>query len=123
MGKRAPLLALAFTLCLVSLTGLPPTAGFLAKFYIFNAAVQHQLTWLVIIAVVNTAISAFYYFRVIKVMWFGEPTSDEKVPSSWALRAALALACIGVIILFFIPSPLLDVAQDVARTFAAAIIP
>jgi NADH-quinone oxidoreductase subunit N len=123
MGKRAPLLALALTLCLVSLTGLPPTAGFLAKFYLFNTAVQHQLTWLVVIAVINTAISAYYYFRVVKVMWFGEPVSEEKVPSSLPLRAALVLACLGVLVLFFIPSPLLDVAQDVGRTFAGALTP
>jgi len=114
MGRRAPLLGLALTLCLISLTGLPPTAGFLAKFYLFNTAVQHDLTWLVIIAVINTAISAYYYFRVVKVMWFGAPASEERVPSSLALRAALALACLGVLVFFFAPSLLLDVAQTVA---------
>ncbi len=114
MGRRAPLLALALTLCLVSLTGLPPTAGFLAKFYLFNTAVHHGLVWLVIIAVINTAISAYYYFRVVRVMWFGAPVSEERVPSSLALRAALFLACLGVLVLFFLPSPLLDVAQTAA---------
>ena len=114
MGRRAPLLALALTLCLISLIGLPPTAGFLAKFYLFNTAVHHDLTWLVIIAVINTAISAYYYFRVVKVMWFGVPASEEGVSSSLALRAALAIACLGVLVFFFAPSPLLDVAQTVA---------
>lgn len=114
MGKRAPLLALALTLCLVSLTGLPPTAGFLAKFYLFNAGVHHGLAWLVVIAVINTAISAYYYFRVIKVTWFGAPASAEGVPSSWTLRLALAIACVGVLILFFLPSPLLNLAQTAA---------
>jgi NADH-quinone oxidoreductase subunit N len=116
IGRRAPLLALALTLCLVSLTGLPPTAGFLAKFYLFNTAVHHGLAWLVVIAVINTAISAYYYFRVIKVTWFGTPASKEAIPSSWALRAALSIACLGVLVLFFIPSPLLDIAQRVAGT-------
>jgi NADH-quinone oxidoreductase subunit N len=116
IGRRAPLLALALTLCLVSLTGLPPTAGFLAKFYLFNTAVHHGLAWLVVIAVINTAISAYYYFRVIKVTWFGTPVSKEAIPSSWALRAALSIACLGVLVLFFIPSPLLDIAQRVAGT-------
>jgi len=116
VGRRAPLLSLALTFCLVSLTGLPPTAGFLAKFYLFNAAVHHGLAWLVIIAVINTAISAYYYFRVIKVTWFGTPVSEEGIPSSWALRAALSIACLGVLVLFFLPSPLLDVAQTVAGT-------
>jgi NADH-quinone oxidoreductase subunit N len=63
------LLALALTLCLISLTGIPPTAGFMAKFYIFSAAVQHDLLWLVIIAVLNSVVSAYYYLRVVKVMW------------------------------------------------------
>ena len=58
MGKRAPLLALALTLCLISLIGIPPAAGFMAKFYIFSAAVKHNLLWLVIIAVLNRVISS-----------------------------------------------------------------
>jgi NADH-quinone oxidoreductase subunit N len=118
MGKRAPLLALALTLCLISLTGLPPTVGFLAKFYLFTTAVHQDLTWLVIIAVLNTAISAYYYFRVIKVTWFGAPASAEGIPSSWALRLALAIACLGVLVLFFLPSPLLNLAQTAAGVFS-----
>ncbi|MFC1862279.1 NADH-quinone oxidoreductase subunit N, partial [Chloroflexota bacterium] len=98
MIKRAPLLALALTLCLISLIGMPPAAGFMAKFYIFSGAVQSGLLWLVIIAVINSVISAYYYLRVVKVMWFGEPASEEKVPSSGALRLALFLSCLGVLL-------------------------
>jgi NADH-quinone oxidoreductase subunit N len=123
VGPRAPILALAMTLCLVSLTGLPPTAGFLAKFYLFNSAVHHGLAWLVVIAVINTAISAYYYFRVVKVTWFGMPTLREGVPSSWALRGALAIACLGVLVLFFYPSGVLDLARDAAQAVAANILP
>lgn len=114
MGHRAPLLSLALTICLISLIGLPPAAGFLGKFYLFNAAVHQGLAWLVVIGVFNSAISAFYYFRVVKVTWFGTPQSEESVPSSWPLRAALIIACLGVLGLFFYPSPLLDAAQSVA---------
>jgi NADH-quinone oxidoreductase subunit N len=123
MGSRAPVIALALTLCLVSLTGVPPTAGFLAKFYLFGAAVQHDLVWLVIIGVLNSVVSAYYYLRVVKVMWFGTPTSEEKVPSSLALRVALAIACLGVLVLFFYPSPLLDVARDAAQTVSGMVLP
>jgi len=123
MGSRAPAISLALTLCLVSLTGVPPTAGFLAKFYLFNAAVHHDLVWLVIIGVVNSAISAYYYLRVVKVTWFGSPASTEGVPSSLMLRLALAVACAGVLALFFYPSPLLDVARDAAQSVAGAILP
>ena len=115
MGKRAPLLALALTFCLISLIGMPPAAGFMAKFYIFSAAVQHNLLWLVIIAVINSVISAYYYLRVIKVMWLGEPASEEKVPSSGALRVALALSCLGVLLLGIIPGYVMKLAELAAK--------
>jgi NADH-quinone oxidoreductase subunit N len=111
MGKRAPLLALGLTLCLISLIGMPPAAGFMAKFYIFSAAVQHGLLWLVIIAVINSVISAYYYLRVVKVMWLGEPASEEKAPSSGALRVALALSCLGVLALGIIPGCVMKLAE------------
>ncbi|MFC2000963.1 NADH-quinone oxidoreductase subunit N [Chloroflexota bacterium] len=117
MIKRAPLVALALTLCLISLIGMPPAAGFMAKFYIFSAAVQHNLLWLVIIAVINSVISAYYYLRVVKVMWFGEPTSEEKVPSSGALRLALFLCCLGVLLLGIIPGLLMRVTEFAAKIF------
>jgi len=118
MAKRAPLLALALGLCLISLTGLPPTAGFMAKIYIFNAAVDYDLMWLVIIAVLNTAISAYYYLRVVKVMYLGAPLSEEVVPSSGALRVALSAACLGVLLLGVYPWALLKVAETAVSMFS-----
>jgi NADH-quinone oxidoreductase subunit N len=118
MGKRSPLLALALTLCLISLIGMPPAAGFMAKFYIFNAAMQQGMIWLVIIAVINSVISAYYYLRVVKVMWLGEAASVGKVPSSGALRLALFLCCLGVLLLGIIPSSAMKLAQLAASMFA-----
>ncbi len=117
MGKRAPLLALALTLCLVSLIGIPPAAGFMAKFYIFSGAVQHGLLWLVIIGVINTVISAYYYLRVVKVMWLVKPASEEKVPSSGALRVALSLSCLGVLLLGIVPGLMMRFAEIAAKMF------
>jgi NADH-quinone oxidoreductase subunit N len=117
MFKRAPFLALALTLCLISLIGMPPAAGFMAKFYIFSAAVQHNLLWLVVIAVINSVISAYYYLRVVKVMWLGEPASEEKVPSSGALRVALALSCLGVLLLGVIPGFVMRLTEMAASMF------
>ncbi len=119
ISKRAPLLALALTLGLISLIGMPPAAGFMAKFYIFSGAVQNGLLWLVIIAVLNSVISAYYYLRVVKVMWFGEPASEEKVPSSGALRVALLLSCLGVLLLGIIPGFLMKLAETAARMFGS----
>ena len=117
MGRRAPLLALALTLCLISLIGMPPAAGFMAKFYIFSGAVQHGLLWLVVIAVINSVISAYYYLRVVKVMWLGEPASEEKVPSSGALRVALSISCLGVLLLGIIPGYTMKLAEIAAKMF------
>ena len=117
MFKRAPLLALALTFCLISLIGMPPAAGFMAKFYIFSQAAQNDLLWLVVIAAINSVISAYYYLRVVKVMWFGEPASEEKVPSSGAPRLALLLCCAGVLLLGIIPGLLMKLAELAGKLF------
>jgi NADH-quinone oxidoreductase subunit N len=114
MIRRAPMLALALALCLISLTGIPPTAGFMAKIYIFSAGVNSGLLWLVIIAVVNSVISAVYYLRVVKVIFLGEPVSEERVSSPRSLQTALALACLGVLLLGIYPWLLLRVAETAA---------
>jgi NADH-quinone oxidoreductase subunit N len=118
MGKRSPLLALALTLCLISLIGIPPAAGFMAKFYIFGQAVQNGLLWLVIIAVINSVISAYYYLRVVKVMWFSEAASAEKVPSSAAPSTALVICCLGVLLLGIIPGLMMKLAELATMMFS-----
>jgi len=117
MFKRSPLLTLGLTLCLISLIGMPPAAGFMAKFYIFGGAVQNGLLWLVIIAVLNSVISAFYYLRVVKVMWLGEPASVDKVPSSGALRVALTITCLGVLFVGILPGFAMKAAELAAKMF------
>jgi NADH-quinone oxidoreductase subunit N len=118
MVKRAPVLAAALAFCLISLIGLPPTGGLIAKIFIFNGAVQHGLLWLVIIAVINSAISAFYYLKVVKYMFTGAPVSDEKVPSTIALRVALGLCCLLVFILGVMPQIFLQIAESAVKLFS-----
>ncbi len=117
MGKRSPLLALALTLCLVSLIGIPPAAGFMAKFYIFSLAAEHGLLWLVIIAAINSVISAYYYLRVVKVMWFNPSSTTEKVPSSIAPKVALVICCLGVLLLGIIPGLMMKLAELATSIF------
>ena len=117
MGKQAPILALALSLGLISLIGLPPTAGFIAKFYIFSDAVSNGLLWLVIIAVLNSTISAYYYLRVVKVMWLNEPAGDGKVPSSFTLRLALAISCLGILLLGIAPDFIIKLAEMATSMF------
>ena len=118
MARRSPVLALVLAFCLISLIGIPPTGGFIAKIYIFNAAIQQDLLWLVIIAVLNSVISAYYYLRVVKVMYIGTPASEEAVPSSIPLRAALAITSLGVLLLGIYPWLVLRLAESAVAMFS-----
>ncbi|MBI4298049.1 MAG: NADH-quinone oxidoreductase subunit N [Chloroflexi bacterium] len=118
MVRRAPVLALALAFAFISLIGIPPTAGFMAKIYIFNAGIQNDLTWLVIVGVINSVISAYYYLRVIRIMFLAKPVSEEKVPSSPALRLSLTLTTVGVLVVGLVPYPLLRAAEIAVRAFS-----
>ena len=111
MGRRAPLLAGALALCLVSLTGLPPTAGFIAKVYIFNAGVQSDLVWLVLVGVLNTGISAFYYLGIVRQMYLAPATAEGDIKPGYGLMTALAASTAGVLIFGIVPTPLIDAAE------------
>ncbi len=114
IGRRSRLLAAALTLSLISLTGLPPAAGFIAKFYIFSGAMESGLLWLVIIAVIASVISAFYYLRVVKVMWLDKPVINEKITASPLPKLALVLACAGVLIAGITPTLVIRITEAAA---------
>ncbi|MBI4288602.1 MAG: NADH-quinone oxidoreductase subunit N [Chloroflexi bacterium] len=113
MVRRAPVLSLGLAFTLISLTGLPPTAGFVAKIYLFNAALQSGLLWLVIVGVLNSVISAYYYLRVVKTMYLGEPASTERLSSSGPLRVALTASCFGVLFLGVLPNTVIQVTEAI----------
>ncbi len=112
LGFKKPLLALFMTVMLLSLAGFPPTAGFVGKFYIFRSAVEAGQIWLVIIGAINTAISAFYYLRVVVAMYMREPEVElDFLAYPRILIIALTLAVIGVVLIGILPSYFLDPAQ------------
>jgi NADH-quinone oxidoreductase subunit N len=117
MSRRSPVISFILAFCLISLIGIPPTVGFMAKFYIFNAAIQQDFLWLVIIAVLNSVISAYYYLRVVKLMYTGEPLSDEPIPSSIPMRVSLAITSIGVLVLGIYPWVVLRLAETAVAMF------
>src|SRR5579884_2468621 len=80
LAKRQPIAALLMLVFMVSLAGIPPTAGFIGKFYLFLAAVEAGLTWLAVIAVILTAVSAYFYLRVVMVMYMREPEAATALP-------------------------------------------
>lgn len=117
LAKRSPMLAIGLGLALISLTGIPPTAGFIAKLYIFNAAVQSDLIWLVVIAVLNSVISAFYYLRITGLMFTGEPADARSIAVPATLKLALGVAVAGILVIGIAPTPLLDAAREAAAVF------
>ncbi len=124
LGKRAPLLAFTLTIFLLSLIGIPATAGFLAKYYVFTAAmsgasVAHPtaLVWLTIIGVINSAVASYYYLRLIVVMYMREQTvAEPPAPASPTMRIALVVAAIATIYLGVVPGRVLDYAVQGAQT-------
>ena len=112
LAERRPLLAGAMTIFLLSLTGIPPLAGFVGKLYLVEAAVNSGWFWLAILLVLNGAIAAYYYLGVIIAMWMRDPVKD--VPA-WESRpypnAALLVAALGTLLLGIFPSGALDFAR------------
>jgi NADH-quinone oxidoreductase subunit N len=95
LGRRSPLLAAILSVFLLSLIGIPPTGGFFAKFYVFSAALQANLVGLTVLGVLNSAVAAYYYLRVMVVMYMREPRHAvpvDRVPPALGLALGLSLA-------------------------------
>ena len=118
LGRRAPLVAAALAFALVSLIGVPPTVGFMVKIYIFGSAVNSGLTWLAVVGVLNSVVSAYYYLRVVKVMYLEPPPSEEPITAGFPVRLALVASAAGVVVFGVYPTPLLELARN-----AAAVLP
>jgi NADH-quinone oxidoreductase subunit N len=114
LAKRQPIAALLMLVFMVSLAGIPPTAGFIGKFYVFMAAVEAGMTWLAVVALIFAAVSAYYYMRIVMVMYMrdSEVTGDElpRFIASPALSIVLVCAVAGVIIIGIFPNPFVGLA-------------
>ncbi len=112
LGFKRPVLALAMTLFLFSLAGVPPAAGFVGKFYLFAGAIQEGYIWLAIIGVLNSAASAYYYLRIMVYMYMKEPTEEfEWIKVTAPVTLALVIAAAGTLIPGIVPSVILQYAQ------------
>jgi NADH-quinone oxidoreductase subunit N len=112
LARRHPVLAATLGLFLLSLIGIPPLAGFVSKFYLFGSAVRAGYIWLTVIAVLNSAIAAYYYLRVIVYMYMREPEGEGvAVAPSLAGGLALTIALVGIVLLGLVPAPFADLAQ------------
>jgi NADH-quinone oxidoreductase subunit N len=116
LSRRSPYLALAFLLALLSLGGIPPLGGFFGKFYLFSAAIEQGYVWLVVVGVLNSIISLFYYLGVVaRPIYVGHSEEEDKpLPIPVPLLATLAVSVAGTVVLGVFPTPFFELAQRVA---------
>jgi NADH-quinone oxidoreductase subunit N len=119
---RQPFAAVAMLLFMLSLGGVPPTAGFMGKFWLFSAAIESGYVWLAVIGVLNSAVSLYYYIRIVVFMWLkNEPTGSAPTTSP-ALAVALVVAVVATLGLGMYPQPLFQFAEASAATLGVSSI-
>jgi NADH-quinone oxidoreductase subunit N len=124
LGRSSPLLAATLTVFLLSLIGIPMTGGFFAKFYVFSATIKANLIWLTVIGVLNSGVGAYYYLRIIVMMYMRESRKEVPVtPVPFALRLALAVCITATIYLGIFPNGVLQYAQDSAQQLVRQALP
>ena len=111
LSKTNPGMALALSLFMFSMAGIPPMAGFLGKLYIFQAAVHAELYALAIIGVLSSVVAAYYYIRIIKVMYFDDVVEELDGAISMEMKGILAVSALFVLLFIFYPTPILNGAQ------------
>ena len=113
LSKSRPMLSLGLMIILFSLAGIPPLAGFFAKFYVFMAVIESDMYALAIIGLVTTVVSAFYYLRIIKVIYFDKPKKEFDQNYDLGLKISLILSSILILIYFIYPSILVDAVSSI----------
>src|SRR5690606_27308169 len=113
LGQRAPFFALALTIFLLSLIGIPPTAGFFGKFYLIQAAVGADLTWLAVVMMINSIISIPYYWGVVRTMYLREADDKAPLPAPAGLRWAAVIGLAGTLILGLFPDTVVQIVSAV----------
>jgi NADH-quinone oxidoreductase subunit N len=111
MAQRAPWYAAAMTLFMLSLVGIPATSGFIGKWYLFSATLEAGFGWLAVLAIVNSAVSLYYYMRVVVKMYMSAPASDVPYALTPAVALAVVLAVAGTLIIGLYPQPVLALVE------------
>ena len=114
LSKNHPLLSLSFLVILFSLAGIPPLAGFFAKFYIFKSVLEQSMYFLAIVGLLSTVVAAFYYLRIIKVMYFDKEKEKFDTDHSLWLKFSLTTSTLLILIYFIFPSQLIEVVSRIS---------
>ncbi len=117
LAKSAPILAAVMTISLLSMAGIPPTAGFAGKIYLFTAVVERGYLWLAFVGFVMSMISVYYYLLVAKAMYLGEDRENTRIHISGAVRASVLLSVLGTIAIGVCPEQLANITNIAAQTF------
>jgi NADH-quinone oxidoreductase subunit N len=115
LGRRSPFLAATMTICLLSLAGIPPLAGFVGKLYLFVGAVEAGYLWLTFLGLIMSMVSAYYYLNLAKVMYAEQAVDEEKIKTPYSVVAGLSVCLIGTIFLGVYPGPLAELAAQAVR--------
>ena len=113
LSKNHPLLSLSLLVILFSLAGIPPLAGFFAKFYVFKAVIEQSMYFLAIVGLLSTVIAAFYYLRIIKIIYFDKEKEKYDEDHSLWLKFSLTFSTILILLYFIFPSQLIDVVSRI----------
>ncbi len=117
LSKRSPMAAFAMLFFMLSLGGIPPTAGFMGKVWLFGAAIEAEFIWLAVVAVANSALSIYYYIRVVVFMWINQDEpAGSPITIGFAMKLTLGIALAGTIVLGLYPQHLFSWALDAAST-------
>tara|TARA_B110001450_G_C17479893_1_gene423779 strand:- start:127 stop:765 length:639 start_codon:yes stop_codon:yes gene_type:complete len=113
LSKNHPILSLSLMIILFSLAGIPPLAGFFAKFYIFTSVIEQSMYFLAIVGLLSTVIAAFYYLRIIKVIYFDEEKEKYDTDHSLWLKISLTFSTLLILFYFIFPSKLVEIVSRI----------
>ena len=114
-GYASPILGISLTIALISLIGLPPTVGFMGKFYLFSVALENQMIWLVLIGVVNSVVSSYYYLRIVKNLYSSKKQTFGNIPIMSGISIVAVLCTIGIVVLGIYPSYFIGLAEEAVK--------
>ena len=113
LSKNHPLLSLSFLIIMFSLAGIPPLAGFFAKFYIFKAVIEESMYFLAIVGLLSTVVAAFYYLRIIKIIYFDKEKEKYDIDHGLWLKFSLTSSTLFILMYFVFPSKLIEIISKI----------
>ena len=113
LSKNHPLLSISLLIILFSLAGIPPLAGFFAKFYVFKSVIEQSMYFLAVVGLLSTVVAAFYYLRLIKIMYFDKEKEKYDIDHSIWLKFSLVVSTLLILIYFIFPGQLIEVVSRI----------